>query len=181
MRLAFIAAVVSDTAFNSWSRGTSIATSACRPGMFTAKAVAATTDTTRRCQNSIESVRMSAAMTVFVTTSVDCATSSRFRLSTRSAITPPTGASRSIGMATHAMISPSFAASPHLSKMSQPRSRNIICIPKKKPMFPTNRKLKARLPERDLNVRRQPVSGRAAEPKPPSPPIWPPEPDGRPP
>ena len=106
IRLAFIAAVLNAMAFISRARGTSVATNAWRPGILKANAAPENVDTIKRCQNSMVSVMIRAATTMLISTSDNCATSSSFRLSTRSVTTPAIGDRRSIGIATVAMRYP---------------------------------------------------------------------------
>ena len=106
MRLTFIIAVLRAIAFISRSRGTSVATSACRAGMLNAKAAPVAIEMINRCQNWMTSVMIRTATMPFTTTRNDCATRSSLRRSTRSVTTPAIGESRSIGIATIAMMNP---------------------------------------------------------------------------
>ena len=118
MRVRFIPLICRETAFMSLCWGTSWGTSACRAGMFSEKIVPAEKASTNRYQYSIRSVRMRMVVTRLMMAAADCVTMSSVRLLTRSAMRPPTGATKIMGMAAPSVTNPrpvAFEPSPERS------------------------------------------------------------------
>ena len=106
MRVRFIPLICREIAFISLCWGTSWGTSACRAGMLSEKMVPAENASRKRYQYSIRSVRMRMVVTRLTMAAADCVTMSSVRLLTRSAMRPPTGATKIMGMAAPRVTSP---------------------------------------------------------------------------
>ena len=116
IRVRFIPPIWSEIAFISRCCGTSCGTIACRAGMFTAKTAPTPSAPATRCQYSIHPPSTSTATTRSEAAAMLCVRMSSRLLSTRSATTPPKGATTSIGTAIATAIAASETAFPVRSK-----------------------------------------------------------------